>query len=200
SEAGKYLLSLGVKELNTFGARRVNHEVMIRGGFSNPKLKNYLVNKEGGYTIHFPDKREGTVYEIAMQYKKEGVPLVVVAGKQYGSGSSRDWAAKVTALLGIKAVLAESFERIHRSNLVAMGVLPIEIEDWRKLGIKGDELVSIEFNDLKPGSRVRIIFENNERKVETYGILRVNTKTEIEYIKSGGILKYVLEKMIKDEN
>nr|WP_155864381.1 aconitate hydratase AcnA [Acidianus infernus] len=200
SEAGKYLLSLGVKELNTFGARRGNHEVMIRGGFSNPKLKNYLVNKEGGYTIHFPDKREGTVYEIAMQYKKEGVPLVVVAGKQYGSGSSRDWAAKVTALLGIKAVLAESFERIHRSNLVAMGVLPIEIEDWRKLGIKGDELVSIEFNDLNPGSRVRIIFENNERKVETYGILRVNTKTEIEYIKSGGILKYVLEKMIKDEN
>lgn len=200
SEAGKYLLSLGVKELNTFGARRGNHEVMIRGGFSNPKLKNYLVNKEGGYTIHFPDKREGTVYEIAMQYKKEGVPLVVVAGKQYGSGSSRDWAAKVTALLGIKAVLAESFERIHRSNLVAMGVLPIEIEDWRKLGIKGDELVSIEFNDLNPGSRVRIIFENNERKVETSGILRVNTKTEIEYIKSGGILKYVLEKMIKDEN
>lgn len=200
SEAGKYLLSLGVKELNTFGARRGNHEVMIRGGFSNPKLKNYLVNKEGGYTIHFPDKREGTVYEVAMQYKKEGVPLVVVAGKQYGSGSSRDWAAKVTALLGIKAVLAESFERIHRSNLVAMGVLPIEIEDWRKLGIKGDELVSIEFTDLNPGSKVKIIFENNERKVETSGILRANTKTEIEYLKSGGILKYVLEKMIKDEN
>ncbi|MFP3399237.1 aconitate hydratase AcnA [Acidianus sp.] len=200
SEAGKYLLSLGVKELNTFGARRGNHEVMIRGGFSNPKLKNYLVNKEGGYTIHFPDKREGTVYEVAMQYKKEGVPLVVVAGKQYGSGSSRDWAAKVTALLGIKAVLAESFERIHRSNLVAMGVLPIEIEDWRKLGIKGDELVSIEFTDLNPGSKAKIIFENNERKVETSGILRANTKTEIEYLKSGGILKYVLEKMIKDEN
>jgi aconitase (EC 4.2.1.3) len=200
SEAGKYLLSLGVKELNTFGARRGNHEVMIRGGFSNPKLKNYLVNKEGGYTIHFPDKREGTVYEVAMQYKKEGVPLVVVAGKQYGSGSSRDWAAKVTALLGIKAVLAESFERIHRSNLVAMGVLPIEIEDWRKLGIKGDESVSIEFTDLNPGSKAKIIFENNERKVETSGILRANTKTEIEYLKSGGILKYVLEKMIKDEN
>jgi aconitate hydratase len=200
SEAGKYLLSLGVKELNTFGARRGNHEVMIRGGFSNPKLKNYLVNKEGGYTMHFPDKREGTVYEIAMEYKKEGIPLVIVAGKQYGSGSSRDWAAKVTALLGIKAVLAESFERIHRSNLVAMGVLPIEIEDWRKLGIKGDELVSIEFTDLNPGSKVKIIFENNERKVETSGILRANTKTEIEYLKSGGILKYVLEKMIKDEN
>ncbi|MQL54929.1 aconitate hydratase AcnA [Acidianus ambivalens] len=200
SDAGKYLLSLGVKELNTFGARRGNHEVMIRGGFSNPKLKNYLVNKEGGYTIHFPDKREGTVYEIAMEYKKEGIPLVIVAGKQYGSGSSRDWAAKVTALLGIKAVLAESFERIHRSNLVAMGVLPIEIEDWRKLGIKGDELVSIEFTDLNPGSRVKIIFENNERKVETSGVLRANTKTEIEYLKSGGILKYVLEKMIKDEN
>jgi len=200
SEAGKYLLSLGVKELNTFGARRGNHEVMIRGGFSNPKLKNYLVNKEGGYTIHFPDKREGTVYEVAMEYKKEGIPLVIVAGKQYGSGSSRDWAAKVTALLGIKAVLAESFERIHRSNLVAMGVLPIEIEDWRKLGIKGDELVSIEFTDLNPGSKVKIIFENNERKVETSGILRANTKTEIEYLKSGGILKYVLEKMIKDEN
>lgn len=200
SEAGKYLLSLGVKELNTYGARRGNHEVMLRGGFSNPKLRNYLVNREGGYTIHFPDRREGTVYEVAMQYKKEGVPLVVIAGKQYGSGSSRDWAAKVTALLGIRAVLAESFERIHRSNLVAMGVLPIEIEDWRKLGIKGDELVSIELEELRPGGRVKIIFENEERKLETIGILRVNTKTEIEYLKSGGILKYVLEKMIRDES
>ncbi|BDC19417.1 aconitate hydratase [Acidianus sp. HS-5] len=199
NEAGKYLLSLGVKELNTFGARRGNHEVMIRGGFSNPKLKNYLTNKEGGYTVHFPDGKEGTVYEIAMQYKKEGVPLIVVAGKQYGSGSSRDWAAKVTALLGIKAVLAESFERIHRSNLVAMGVLPIEIEDWKKLGIKGNELVSIELKELKPEGKVKISL-GGENKIEILGTLKVNTKSEIEYLKSGGILNYVLEKMIKDES
>ncbi len=199
SEAGKYLLSLGVKELNTFGARRGNHEIMIRGGFSNPKLKNYLSDKEGGYTVHFPDRKYGTVYEIAMQYKKEGIPLVIVAGKQYGSGSSRDWAAKVTALLGIKAVLAESFERIHRSNLVAMGVLPIEIEDWRKLGIKGNELVSIEINELKPEGKVKVIFEGDE-KIETLGTLKVNTKSEIEYLKFGGILKYILEKLIKNES
>ncbi|TRM74493.1 aconitate hydratase AcnA, partial [Sulfolobus sp. B5] len=133
SPAGQYLKSLGASELNTYGARRGNHEVMLRGGFFNPKLKNLLVDKEGGYTKHLPEGKVMSVYEAAMQYKKEGVPLVIVAGKQYGSGSSRDWAAKVTKLLGVKAVLAESFERIHRSNLVSMGVIPIEIQDWRKL-------------------------------------------------------------------
>ncbi|AWR97410.1 aconitate hydratase AcnA [Acidianus sulfidivorans JP7] len=195
SDAGKYLLSLGVKELNTFGARRGNHEVMLRGGFSNPKLKNYLVDKTGGYTIHFPDRSEGTVYEVAMKYKNENVPLVIIAGKQYGSGSSRDWAAKVTALLGVKAVLAESFERIHRSNLVAMGVAPIEIPSWKDIGIKGDEEISVIFDKLEPRTKVRIIIERGKEKKEVEGLLRADTKAEIKYLTSGGILNYVIDKI-----
>ena len=197
SIAGIYLKQLGVKELNTYGARRGNHEVMIRGGFANPKLKNYLVDKEGGFTKHFPDGKVMTVYEASELYKREGVPLVIVAGKQYGSGSSRDWAAKVTALLGVRAVLAQSFERIHRSNLVAMGVLPIEIPDWRSLGIKGDEEVSIiGLSDLTPKKRVTIQFKSEGRVITTEGLVRVDTSTELEYVKEGGILKYVLNKLL----
>jgi aconitate hydratase len=198
SIAGRYLRELGVKELNTFGARRGNHEVMLRGGFSNPKLKNFLVDVQGGYTKHFPDGKIMTVYEAAELYKKEGVPLVVVAGKQYGSGSSRDWAAKVTALLGVRAVLAESFERIHRSNLVAMGVIPIEIPDWRSLGIRGDEVVNIYLGDLKPKSRVKIEFERGDEKISIEGLARVDTSIELEYVKNGGILKYVFNKLLHE--
>ncbi|BFH73887.1 aconitate hydratase AcnA [Sulfurisphaera javensis] len=198
SVAGQYLKQLGVKELNTYGARRGNHEVMIRGGFANPKLKNLLVDKEGGITKHFPDGKIMSVYEASELYKKEGVPLVIVAGKQYGSGSSRDWAAKVTALLGVKAVLAESFERIHRSNLVAMGVLPIQIPDWRGLGIKGDETVSIYgLKDLTPRKKVKIEFKSSDGKViTTEGLVRVDTNVELEYVREGGVLKYVFNKLI----
>ena len=198
SPAGIYLRQLGVTELNTYGARRGNHEVMIRGGFANPKLKNYLVDKLGGYTKHFPDGKEMTVYEAAEMYKKEGVPLVIVAGKQYGSGSSRDWAAKVTALLGVKAVLAESFERIHRSNLVAMGVVPIEIPDWRSLGIRGDEIVNIELSNLTVRGKVRVEFVRGDEKIVVEGRARVDTNIELEYIKEGGILKYVFNKLLHE--
>ncbi len=196
SPAGKYLLSLNVKDLNTYGSRRGNHEVMLRGGFANNKLKNYLVNIEGGYTKHFPDESIMTVYEAAELYKKEKTPLVIVAGKQYGSGSSRDWAAKVTRLLGVKAVLAESFERIHRSNLVAMGVLPIQIKSWKELGLKGNEIVNIRgLDNIHPKKEVEIEFIGNEKIIKTKGVLRVETNVEVEYIKSGGILKYVLNKI-----
>ncbi|QIW25320.1 aconitate hydratase AcnA [Sulfolobus sp. S-194] len=198
SVAGKYLRLLGVKELNTYGARRGNHEVMLRGGFANPKLKNLLVDKEGGYTKHFPDGKVMSVYEASELYKNEGVPLVVVAGKQYGSGSSRDWAAKVTALLGIRAVLAESFERIHRSNLVAMGVLPIQIPDWRSLGIKGDEIINIHgLKDLTPKKKVKIEFRSSSGEVKVVeGLVRVDTNVELEYVREGGVLKYVMNKLL----
>lgn len=198
SIAGRYLKQFGVVELNTYGARRGNHEVMIRGGFANPKLKNHLVDIQGGYTKHFPDGKVMTIYEASELYKKEKVPLVIVAGKQYGSGSSRDWAAKVTALLGVRAVLAESFERIHRSNLVAMGILPIEIPDWRTRGIKGDEEVSIlGLKDLSPKKRVLIEFRSNDGKViSVEGLVRVDTNVELEYVKEGGVLKFVMNKLL----
>jgi aconitase (EC 4.2.1.3) len=201
SPAGLYLKQFGVSDLNTYGARRGNHEVMLRGGFFNPKMKNLLVEKEGGYTVHFPDRRIASIYEVAMQYKKEGVPLVIVAGKQYGSGSSRDWAAKVTKLLGVKAVLAESFERIHRSNLVAMGVIPIQIQDWRSLGIKGDETINIKgIKDLKPKKELVIEFvKSNGEKITTKGIARIDNNVELTYVKKGGILNYVLEKFLENE-
>ncbi|BCU70886.1 aconitate hydratase AcnA [Stygiolobus caldivivus] len=198
SVAGVYLRQLGVSELNTYGARRGNHEVMLRGGFANPKLKNLLVDQLGGYTKHFPDGKVMSVYEASQKYKEEGVPLVIVAGKQYGSGSSRDWAAKVTALLGVRAVLAESFERIHRSNLVAMGVLPIEIPDWRSLGIKGDEIVNIQLENLTVRGKVKVEFVRGEQKVEVEGRARVDTNIELDYIKEGGILKYVFNKLLHE--
>lgn len=198
SPAGKLLLEAGEKDLNTYGARRGNHEVMWRGGFANPKLKNLLVDREGGYTIHFPSGKIASVYEVAEMYRKENIPLVVVAGKQYGSGSSRDWAAKVTALLGIRAVLAESFERIHRSNLVAMGVLPIQIPDWRKMGIKGNEIVNIRgLKELTPRKEVEVEFiRDNNEVIRVKGIALVNTKVELEYLKQGGILNYVFKKFL----
>ncbi|QXJ32750.1 aconitate hydratase AcnA [Saccharolobus shibatae] len=201
SPAGLYLKQFGVSDLNTYGARRGNHEVMLRGGFFNPKMKNLLVEKEGGYTVHFPDRKIASVYEVAMQYKKEGIPLVIIAGKQYGSGSSRDWAAKVTKLLGVKAVLAESFERIHRSNLVAMGVIPIQIQDWRSLGIKGDETINIKgIKDLKPKKELVIEFvKSNGEKITTKGIARIDNNVELTYVKKGGILNYVLEKFLENE-
>lgn len=187
SEAAKFLRALGERELNTYGARRGDHEVMVRGGFANPKIRNYMVEREGGFTSI--NGKIVTIFEAAKEYRKMGKPLVIFAGKQYGTGSSRDWAAKVTALLGVKAVIAESFERIHRSNLVAMGVLPIEGPSWKEMGLKGDEEVSIlGLDSLSPGQRVTIRIED---KGEFTGRLRVDTRVEVDYLKSGNILNYV---------
>ncbi len=197
SPAGMLLSSMGITELNTYGARRGNHEVMMRGGFSNPKLRNFLTERQGGFTRHFPDGEEMSVYDAAMRYMKEGVDTVVVAGKQYGTGSSRDWAAKVTYLLGVRAVLAESFERIHRSNLVFMGVVPIEIPSWKELGINGKEEVSISgLNAIKPRSEVDVTF-SGEKEIKVKGKVRVDNEAELNYLKEGGILYYVFDKMIK---
>ncbi|MFP3204644.1 MAG: aconitate hydratase AcnA [Metallosphaera yellowstonensis] len=194
SDAGRYLKERGAKELNTFGARRGNHEVMLRGGFSNPKVKNLMVQREGGYTIHYPDGKIDTIFNVAAMYKKEGVPLVIFAGKQYGTGSSRDWAAKVTSLLGIRVVVAESFERIHRSNLVAMGVLPVEA-NWSGANLRGDELVDVILSDLKPRAEVTVRIKGGKGEREIRGIARVETKAEVEYLRHGGILNYVFTKI-----
>ncbi|MFP3310758.1 MAG: aconitate hydratase AcnA, partial [Caldivirga sp.] len=203
SPAAKYLMERGVKpsEFNTYGSRRGNHEVMVRGGFSNVKLRNLMVNKDGGYTVHWPDGKVATVYEVAMQYQSEGVPLIVFAGKQYGSGSSRDWAAKATLLLGVKAVIAESFERIHRSNLVDMGVLPIQLPEgvsWRGLGLTGNEVVDVlgieEGLEPRKKLRIRITKPNGEVK-EVDAVARLDNEVEVEYYRHGGILPYMLRKI-----
>ncbi len=206
SPAGKYLISKGIKPLdfNTFGSRRGNHEVMIRGTFGNVRLKNKLVpDKEGGFTRKFPEGEIMTIYDAAMEYMKEGVPLLVIGGKEYGSGSSRDWAAKGTKLLGIKVVLAESFERIHRANLVQMGVIPLQFEEGEnaeKLGLKGDEEYFIEGfeNDLKPGKKVKVIAKGKGYEKQFNAILRADTWIELEYIKYGGILPYVLAEFLRE--
>lgn len=163
SPAGKYLIDhgVGVADFNQYGTRRGNHEVMMRGTFANIRIRNHMLGengREGGYTIHYPSKEETSIYDAAMQYKAEGVPLVVFAGVEYGNGSSRDWAAKGTNLLGVKAVIAQSFERIHRSNLVGMGIVPFVFEEgtsWQTLGLKGDEMVTIEgLADVRPRQKV----------------------------------------------
>ena len=202
--AGEYLSQHQVPqdEFNSYGARRGNHEVMMRGTFANIRIKNQMVpGVEGGVTIHYPDGKQMPIYDAAMQYKQEGVPLVVFAGKEYGTGSSRDWAAKGTILLGIRAVITQSFERIHRSNLVGMGVLPLVFEEgtsWQSLGLKGDEKVTIRGlqGELRP--RQKLIAEiamadGSTRQVPL--ICRIDTLDELEYFKNGGILQYVLRQL-----
>ncbi|MCS7145562.1 MAG: aconitate hydratase AcnA [Nitrososphaerota archaeon] len=203
SPAGLYLRSLGVDptEFNTYGSRRGNHEVMIRGTFANHRLRNHLLpDGEGWWTIHFPDGDKMTVYEAAMRYKSEGVPLIVLAGKQYGAGSSRDWAAKGTRLLGVRAVIAESFERIHRSNLVGMGVLPLQFkegEGWRQLGLTGSETYDIKLGQLHPKKTVEVIAKRDDGAATSFEtIIRLDTSTEIEYYRHGGILPYVVRRII----
>ncbi|MGC9136276.1 aconitate hydratase AcnA [Caldivirga sp.] len=203
SPAAKYLMERGVKpeEFNTYGSRRGNHEVMVRGGFSNIKLRNLMVNRDGGYTVHWPDGKVMTVYDAAVQYQSEGIPLVVFAGKQYGSGSSRDWAAKATLLLGVKAVIAESFERIHRSNLVDMGVLPIQLPEgvsWKNLGLTGNEIVDIIGIEggLEPRKKLTIRITKPDGSVkEVEAIARLDNEVEVEYYRHGGILPYMLRKL-----
>jgi aconitate hydratase A / 2-methylisocitrate dehydratase len=198
SPAGSWLQDQGVevKDFNSYGSRRGNHEVMIRGTFANIRLRNRLVEKAGGYTRHFPDGEETTIYEAAMAYADEGVPLVVLAGKEYGSGSSRDWAAKGTKLLGVRAVIAESFERIHRSNLIGMGVLPLQFADGESaasLGLGGAE--SFDVGDLEEGRAKRVTVsahadDGSEQRFEA--TVRLDTPNEITYFMNGGILQTVL--------
>jgi aconitate hydratase len=200
SPAGKYLMDHGVqqKDFNSYGARRGNDEVMVRGTFGNIRLKNLLApGTEGGYTVHLPEKTPTTIYEASVQYRKAGVPLIVIAGKEYGSGSSRDWAAKGPALLGVKAVIAESYERIHRSNLVGMGILPLQFklgETPKSLGLTGEEVFSIEgvAADLKPKKEILV----TAGQKTFHAILRIDTPEEIEYYRNGGILPYVLRQLL----
>ncbi len=207
SPAGKYLIEHGVKpyEFNTYGSRRGNHEVMMRGTFANIRIRNLLVpDLEGGWTKHFPDGEVMTVYDAAMKYKEEGVPVIVIAGKQYGTGSSRDWAAKGPYLLGVKAVIAESFERIHRSNLVGMGILPLEFmpgENAKTLGLTGEEvydIIGIE-EGLEPGKILTVRATKPDGSVIEFKVkARLDTHIEVEYYKHGGILQYVLRKILKE--
>jgi aconitate hydratase len=209
SPAGKYLTEKGVDpaDFNTYGARRGNHEVMMRGTFANVRLKNLLVQgREGWWTRHLPSGEVMTVYDAAMRYKAEGTPLLVLAGKQYGAGSSRDWAAKGVYLLGVKAVMAESFERIHRSNLVGMGVLPLQFrpgEGWKTLGLDGTEVFDIIgiSEGLKPRKELTVRARKADGStVEFKVIARLDTPIEVEYYRHGGILQYVLRKLLGERS
>jgi aconitate hydratase A / 2-methylisocitrate dehydratase len=204
SPAGKYLVAHKVKpaDFNQYGTRRGNHEVMMRGTFANIRIKNQMVpGVEGGVTIHYPSKQRMPIYDAAMRYKADKVPLVVFAGKEYGSGSSRDWAAKGSVLLGIRAVIAQSFERIHRSNLVGMGVMPLVFEEgtsWQSLGLKGDEQVTIRglHGELKPHQRlIAEIVSGNGTLKRVPLVCRIDTLDELDYFKNGGILQYVLRQL-----
>lgn len=205
SPAGRYLLEHGVakEEFNSYGARRGNHEVMMRGTFANIRLRNLLApGTEGGVTRHLPDGEQMTIYGAAMRYRDEGVPLIVIAGKEYGAGSSRDWAAKGPALLGIRAVLAESYERIHRSNLVGMGILPLQFlpgENRESLGLTGEETFDVEgFEALEPGKRVLVRATGPSGSEKTFeAIARIDTPVELEYYRHGGILQYVLRQILR---
>jgi aconitate hydratase len=204
SPAGKYLVANGVKpyEFNSYGARRGNHEVMVRGTFANIRLRNQLApGTEGGWTLYLPGGEKMTIYDAAVKYREAGVPLVVIAGKEYGSGSSRDWAAKGTRLLGVKAVIVESYERIHRSNLIGMGVMPLEFkagETRESLGLTGHELFDIEgIASLAPGKSITVRAKSEDGKTKQFSVIaRVDTPEEVSYYHHGGILQYVLRQML----
>jgi aconitate hydratase len=198
SPAGTYLLEHGVerREFNSYGARRGNHEVMVRGTFANVRLKNLLVpGSEGTWTVHLPDGEEGTIYEVAKRYRDDGVPTIVIAGKEYGSGSSRDWAAKGPYLLGVRAAIAESYERIHRSNLLMMGILPLQFVDGESaesLGLTGREEFSITGIEGGEADEVTVRADGKEFRAR----LRLDTPREREYFRHGGILQYVLRQLL----
>ena len=206
SPAGKYLNSRGVEKLdfNSYGARRGHHEVMMRGTFANIRIKNQMVpGVEGGVTKHYPGGETMPIYDAAMDYAKDRTPLVIFAGKEYGTGSSRDWAAKGTRLLGVRAVIAQSFERIHRSNLIGMGVVPLQFRDgesWQTLGLKGDEKVTIKglAEGLKPRAAMEVeITRADGSKAKADVLCRIDTLAELDYYKSGGIMPYVLRNLAK---
>ncbi|MFI8482675.1 aconitate hydratase AcnA [Pseudomonas sp. NPDC078700] len=206
SPAGRYLREKGVEpaDFNSYGSRRGNHEVMMRGTFANIRIRNEMLDgSEGGNTIHIPSGEQLSIYDAAMRYQEEGTPLVVIAGKEYGTGSSRDWAAKGTNLLGVKAVLAESFERIHRSNLVGMGVLPLQFKDGqdrKSLGLTGKETLKITGLDgveIRPMMNLIVEISREDGSSERVEVLcRIDTLNEVEYFKAGGILHYVLRQLI----
>jgi aconitate hydratase len=206
SPAAKYLMEKGVdpSDFNSYGARRGNHEVMVRGTFANVRLRNQLVpGVEGGMTRYLPEGVEMSIFDAAMRYKQDGTPLIVIAGKEYGSGSSRDWAAKGPMLLGIRAAIAESFERIHRSNLIGMGILPLEFlagQNRESLGLTGEELFDIEGIDehLAPRSRinVRATDPDERHRIKQFAVtVRIDTPDEADYYRHGGILQYVLRQL-----
>ena len=204
SPAGDYFMERQIlqKDFNSYGARRGNHEVMVRGTFANIRIKNELLsNVEGGYSILEPEKKQMSVYEVAMEYQKRAENIVVFAGQEYGTGSSRDWAAKGTKLLGIKAVIAESFERIHRSNLIGMGVLPIQLDNAniQELGIKSSDLVDIKLHsEIKPLEKISVILKQGNDTRELQCTLRIDTINELQYYKSDGILNFVLKNILKN--
>ena len=204
SPAGNYFMERQIRQndFNSYGARRGNHEVMVRGTFANIRIKNQLLsNVEGGYSILEPDKKKMSVYDVAMEYAKRSENVVVFAGEEYGTGSSRDWAAKGTKLLGIKAVIAESFERIHRSNLVGMGVLPIQLKSHtiNDLNIQSSDLINIKLTeDLKPLQKLEVIIQSNVRNIKIDCILRIDTINELQYYKADGILNFVLKNILKN--
>ena len=207
SPAGRYLREHGVqrKDFNSYGSRRGNHEVMIRGTFANIRIKNQLLDGvEGGYTKNFLTGEQEFIYDAAQAYAEQNIPLVVLAGKEYGSGSSRDWAAKGTKLLGVAAVIAESFERIHRSNLIGMGVLPLEYpsgESAESLGLDGSETYSITgvtaLNEGTTPKTVKVVATKEDgATVEFDAVVRIDTPGEAEYFRNGGILQYVLRSLV----
>ena len=204
SPAGNYFMERKIlqKDFNSYGARRGNHEVMVRGTFANIRIKNELLSDvEGGYSILEPEKKQMSVYEVAMEYQKRAENIVVFAGQEYGTGSSRDWAAKGTKLLGIKAVIAESFERIHRSNLIGMGVLPIQLENTniQDLDIKSSDLIDIKLHsEIKPLEKIAVILNQGEVTRELQCTLRIDTINELQYYKSDGILNFVLKNILKN--
>jgi aconitate hydratase len=205
--AARYLTNNDVlpKDYNQYGARRGNHEVMMRGTFANIRLKNQLAPAtEGGVTVHLPEKKQMSIYDAAMQYQKEGIPLLVVAGKEYGSGSSRDWAAKGPRLLGIKAAIAESYERIHRSNLIGMGIVPLQFKPGENLkthGLSGFEtfdIVGINA-DLRLRQELTVTAASDDGRVTEFKVIcRIDTPAELEYYRHGGILEYVLRQLLQN--
>jgi len=209
SPAGRWLLENGVikADFNSYGARRGNHEVMMRGTFANVRIKNLMIppkpdgsRVEGGVTIHQPSGEQMSIYDAAMRYIREGVPTMVFGGEEYGTGSSRDWAAKGTQLLGVKAVVARSFERIHRSNLVGMGVLPLQFmagDSVDSLGIRGDEMFDVEVEgELRPQMDVMLIVFGRDGEKQIPLKLRIDTPIEVDYYRHGGILPYVLRQLL----
>jgi aconitate hydratase len=190
-------------EFNSYGARRGNHEVMMRGTFANVRLKNLLVpGVEGGVTRHLPGGEQMSIYDAAMKYRDQGIPLLVIAGKEYGSGSSRDWAAKGTLMLGVRAVIVESYERIHRSNLIGMGVLPLQFcsgQTAASLGLTGEEEYAIAgiAEGVSPGKKLAVTARGADGKIQRFQVFtRIDTAVELDYYRHGGILQYVLRQLV----